>query len=490
MAAKLGMDDIQNLCKDSELGEDGIVYIVDNLGTIIAHPEYQEKVLKSYNAVENKIEGAMAVAQGKTGTKSYLNDKKQMVVGTYNIIPITGWGLITEIEEAKAMKPVKEAKSTGVVFALIAFVIAIAGSMILAWVITKPLVRMVRVVTEIKDGNFDKRLEVTSKDEIGQLQNAFNLMTESLSQILKEVDIAVAEISKNSTKLSSSAQITTSATEEISSIVEDVAEGAQTQMGTVRATVDVAREIAKSVVNTAEKTQKVSAYARDAAQAAKEGSENINTISDNINVIKNNVVNSAELVDKLGKKSEEVTGIVKIIRDIAGKTNMLALNAAIEAARAGEAGKGFAVVANEIRNLADQTKDASRNIEGLLLEIQKETEDTVAAMNEGLIEVEKGTSIISTTYSTFNKIIDEIHVVAEEIHFVTDSVLVLKEESERISKAVEEVSDIAEATSMGTQSVLASTEEQSSAMQEINYSASQLSKMAGELQQILQKFRV
>ncbi len=488
--AKLGMDDIQNLCKDSELGDGGIVYIVDNQGTIIAHPEYQEKVLNSYNAVENKITGAIEVAQGKSGTKSYLNDKNKMVVGTYNIIPATGWGLLTEIEEAKAMKPVKEAKSTGVIFAIVAFAIAVIGSLMLAWVITKPLVRMVRVVTEIKDGNFDKRLEITSKDEIGQLQNAFNLMTESLSQILKELDQAVCEISKTSKKLSSGAQITTSATEEISSIVEDVAEGAQTQMDTVKATVEVAKEISQNVVETAEKTQRVSNSAKDAAEVAKEGSRNINTINETIGLIKNNVVNSAELVDKLGKKSEEVTGIVKVIRDIAGKTNMLALNAAIEAARAGEAGRGFAVVANEIRNLADQTKDASRNIEGLLLEIQKETEHTVTAMNEGLIEVEKGTAVIGTTYSTFNKIIEDIHVVAEEIHHVTDSVLELKVESERISKAVEEVSDIAEATSLGTQSVLASTEEQSSAMQEINDSASQLNKMAVDLQQILQRFKI
>jgi len=167
---------------------------------------------------------------------------------------------------------------------------------------------------------------------------------------------------------------------------------------------------------------------------------------------------------------------------------MLALNAAIEAARAGDAGKGFAVVANEIRNLADQTREASKNIEALLLEVQQETEDTVGAMNEGLVEVEKGTEAISSTYSTFERIMEEIHLVAEGVRLASNSVLELRTESLQVIDAVGEVSAIAETTSRGTQNVLASTEEQSSAMQEINSSAVRLNEMAVALQNIVNKF--
>ncbi|MFZ5354312.1 MAG: methyl-accepting chemotaxis protein [Bacillota bacterium] len=490
IVAVYGMDTMQTILDESDLGDDTVAYLVGRTGTVLAHPEYKEKVINNYNAVENNIQGAIKVTSGESGTSNYNNDKGQRVVGTYSVIPATQWGLITEIEESKAMADVKQVTKTGLVFMFIAFGIAIAGSLVLAWAITKPLVGIAKVASEIKEGNFKIRVKVTSNDEIGELQTAFNLMSESLSQIVTEVGAAVQEISYTSNKLSGSAQITSAATDEITSIVEDVAEGAQTQIRSVRSSLNVAREISDSVVVTSDKTQKVSLSAKEAAQVAKNGSENINIISEKIGVIKNNVVNSAELVDKLGKKSEEVTGIVKVIRDIAGKTNMLALNAAIEAARAGEAGKGFAVVANEIRNLADQTKEASKNIETLLLEIQKETELTVSAMNEGLIEVEEGTAAIGATYSTFNKIIEEIHLVADEIQLVSESVLELKQESERISKAVEEVNDIAEATSMGTQSVLASTEEQSSAMQEINDSAAKLSKMAAELQDSMKRFKI
>lgn len=489
MAAKLGLDKIQTLCKEAEI-EGGIAYVVDKQGTTIAHPDYTEKVMNTYNAVENNIIGAIEVVKGNEGTKSYVNDEGLKVLGAYSIIPSTGWGLITEIDEHQAMSPVEMVKKSALIFVGFAFAIAIFGSLLLAWLITKPVVRMARIVSEIKDGNLDKKLQVTSNDEIGELQNGFNLMTESLRQVLSEVDMAVGEITATSKKLSDGASITSSATEEITSIVEDVAEGAQAQIKTINSTLSVAKEISLSVVETADSAQSVAASAKQAAQIATDGSKNINVISEKIGIIKHSVVNSADLVDKLGKKSEEVTGIVKIIRDIAGKTNMLALNASIEAARAGEAGRGFAVVANEIRNLADQTKDASKNIEELLLEIQKETEDTVVAMNEGLIEVEEGTQAISSTYGTFDKIIKEIHLVASDINLVAESVFELKGESERISKAVEDISEVAESTSMGTQSVLASTEEQSSAMQEINDSASMLSNMAGALQEIIKKFNI
>jgi methyl-accepting chemotaxis protein len=196
------------------------------------------------------------------------------------------------------------------------------------------------------------------------------------------------------------------------------------------------------------------------------------------------------LVEKLGAKSAEVTGMVKVIRDIAGKTNMLALNAAIEAARAGEAGKGFAVVANEIRSLAEQTREASKNIENLLTEIHRETEETVSGMNQGLIEVEAGTEAISATYGTFNKIIEDIHTVAKDINNVSESVLELRSGSERISESIGEVNEIAETTSLGTQSVLASTEEQASSIQEINNLAANLSVMAENLKDIISKFKI
>lgn len=486
--AKIVLDEIQTLINQTEIGQKGVAYIIDKNGVVLAHPQYKEMVMGGYNTVVNMIEGPVNLVKGQEGSSQYENSNGEEVIGTYYKIPITGWGLITETGVEEALTPVKEAEKNAYALIAVAFIIALAGSLLLAFIIVKPLVNMAKVAGEIKDGNLKKRLAVTSKDEIGMLQNSFNLMTDSLCNILNQVSAAVGEITAAAQKLSESASISTAATEEIAAIVESVAEGSQSQMASVAVTSGVVQEISDKVGETARKTQTVAGSAEEAAKIAREGSENITVISETIGMIKEIVVDSASLVKRLGNKSTEITGIVKIVKDIAGKTNMLALNAAIEAARAGEAGKGFAVVANEIRSLAEQTRDASRNIENLLLEVQSETEVTVGAMNEGLIEVEKGTEAISSTYSTFDRIIKDIHFVAEEVRSVSNAVLELKTENAQVIDAVGEVSAIAETTSKGTQSVLASTEEQSSAMQEISSSAVRLNEMAMELQNIVNKF--
>lgn len=490
IGAKMELNYMQQLVKDAKVGASGIAYIVDKKGVVLAHRDFKEKVLKVYNAAENNIKGAQNIVDGVSGATIYKNDKGEEVYGAYSIMPLTGWGMITELPVSEAMKPVVDA-TTGITgMAAVGFIVAVLGSLFIAFMITKPLKNMAKVAAEVKNGDLSKRLKITAKDEIGELQIAFNQMTDSLAGILNEVSVAVEEVTKMSISLSEGAQMSSAATEEITAIVESVAEGAQAQIGSVNMTAAVTKEITESVIETSGKTQIVAQAANAAANIAQAGSENIDIINEKIVGIKDNVVNSSKLVEKLGNKSAEVTGIVKIIRDIAGKTNMLALNAAIEAARAGDAGKGFAVVANEIRSLAEQTREASKNIEGLLIEIQKETQDTVKAMNEGLVEVEAGTVAISSTYSTFNKIIDEIHNVAKDINLVSQSVLDLKTESERIKEAIEEVNEIAESTSMGTQSVLASTEEQASSIQEINNLAAGLSAMAVQLKGIISKFKV
>jgi methyl-accepting chemotaxis protein len=490
VAAKLEITYLQQLVKENKVGEEGISYIIDKKGVVLAHPQFKEKVLSFYNAAENNIRGAQNIVDGISGATIYQNDKKEQVYGVYTKIPSTGWGMLTEIPISEAMSPVKGATGQIILFAVIAFVLAVLGSLFIAFIITKPLKNMAKVASEVRNGDLTKRIKITAKDEIGELQRAFNQMTDSLSGILKEVSVAVEEITHMSGRMSEGAQISSAATEEITAVVEGVAEGAQSQIRSVNTAVVITKEISQDVVETSGKTQTVALAANEAATIAEEGSQNINIINEKIVVIKDNVSNSAKLVEKLGNKSAEVTGIVKVIRDIAGKTNMLALNAAIEAARAGEAGKGFAVVANEIRNLAEQTREASKNIEALLIEIQRETQDTVTAMNQGLIEVEAGTSAIGATYSTFNRIIEEIYTVAKDINHVSESVLELRHESERIINAIDEVNEIAETTSLGTQSILASTEEQASSVQEINNLASALSDMAVNLKDLIAKFKI
>ena len=486
--AKVALDKIQKLIKETKVGENGVAYIVDTKGVVLAHPEYKKIVMSGYNTVTNKIEGGSLVSKGKTGQSTYKNIDHILVQGTYYVIPSTKWGLVTEIGLKEAMKPVATARNFSIWLVIIVGLLALFLSLYMAAVIAAPLVQMVGIADEIKKGRFNNKIKVKGHDEISNLQESFNEMAVSLSAFLSQVDDATQNITTASQKMTDGTHTASAAVQEITAIIEDVANGAVDQISSVEETVRVVKEISDFVETAANKTSEVSTKASQAAIIAKQGSENIQIISEKVNGIKENVVANAALVGKLGEKSAQVGETVRVIREIAGKTNMLALNAAIEAARAGDAGRGFAVVANEIRNLAEQTREASKSIETLLMEIQKDSKITVESMNAGIIEVEASTEAIADTYGTFNKIIEDVQLVAKEVMEVSSTVLTLQHESFKVVEAVKKVESIAKATSSGTQNVLASTEEQASTSMEMATLASGLSEMAIELKAMIDQF--
>lgn len=490
MSAHIGFDYIQGICQKIQTGETGYTYIVDRNGAVLAHPQYKEKVLNGYNAVTNMIQGATKVIKGERGTGQYENSEGEKVMGTYDVIPSTGWGVISEIKLWEVLQPVEKEKNRYAIIAIISFIIAAAASYWLALMITKPLLAMTKVAEEYQNGILSKRITVKSNDEIGKLQSSLNSMADSLAGILTEVNKAVEEVTAFSQGLSENANISAASIQEISAIVDHVADGASSQIGSLGETTNIANEVSSSVERVSGDSKEVADYAREAAQRAQEGTDNIKAVNESMETIKTNVENSAALVEKLGVKSSEVTGIVNIIRDIADRTNMLALNAAIEAARAGEAGRGFAVVADEVRNLADQTKGASMDIETVISEIQKETQDTVDAMNKGLNDVDHSAEAIRKAYGDFDTIISMIQSVSEKIVAVSDSIYHLKNDMDRIIGSLDNVSQISASTSEGTQNILAGTEEQASALQQINESASKLSEMAESLQKTVGRFKL
>lgn len=490
LSAEVGFDNIQSICQNIKTGNTGYTYIVDKNGVVLAHPKYKEMVLNKYNAVTNMIKGAVNVVKGQRGTEEYKNSQGKEVIGTYDIIPTTGWGIISEIELWEALEPIKEEKAKYATTAIVFFLIAAAASYLLAVMITKPLLAMTKVAGEYQNGVLSNRIKVKSNDEIGKLQRSFNAMADSLAAILAEVNKAVEEVNVFSKELSNGANISAASIEEISAIVANVAEGASDQIASLEETNSIANEVALSVESVSNSSREVADSAKEAAQKAQEGSDNIKLVNERMGIIRSNVESSADLVERLGTKSSQVSGIVKIIQEIAERTNMLALNAAIEAARAGEAGRGFTVVADEVRKLADQTKEASMDIEKVIEEIQKETMDTVDAMHEGLKDVEHSVEAIEKTNSTFDNIISMIKTVSEKVIQVSESVYQLKDEMDKINVSLDKVSQVSMATSEGTQNILAGTEEQASALQQINESAARLNEMAENLQKTVGKFKL
>jgi methyl-accepting chemotaxis protein len=189
------------------------------------------------------------------------------------------------------------------------------------------------------------------------------------------------------------------------------------------------------------------------------------------------VVNqSAQTVRALGKSSDQIGEIIGVIDDIADQTNLLALNAAIEAARAGEQGRGFAVVADEVRKLAERTTKATKEIAGMIKQIQSETIGAVSAMEEGTKEVENGKMLADKAGISLREIVDVSQKVTDMVAQIAAASEQQSSASEQISKNVEAISSVTGQTASGTQQIARAAED--------------LNRLTENLQQLVGRFKL
>lgn len=234
--------------------------------------------------------------------------------------------------------------------------------------------------------------------------------------------------------------------------------------------------------------------------------------------IKEKVGISAEKVQEMGKRSEQISTIVATIEEIASQTNLLALNAAIEAARAGEHGKGFAVVADEVRKLAERSTSSTKEIDIMLNGIVETVSEAVTAMQSGTMEVESGVENANEAGKALAEILtaseavnaqatlaatasDQMRLAAEQLIEAVDSVSAVVEEntasteemsanSTEISEAVENIASVSEENSAAVEEVSASAEEMTAQVQEVTGAANSLSEMANALKEVVAKFKL
>ncbi|MCY9670202.1 methyl-accepting chemotaxis protein [Paenibacillus alginolyticus] len=373
-------------------------------------------------------------------------------------------------------------------------VITLILSLLCSYIISRPTIlsirRLVMATKQIANKDLTHKVQVHSRDELGELAQSFEIMRINLLVMLSDLGDISLNLKENSNYLAEAAKQTELASNEVSNAIQHVAEGTTEQTFHVQSIQDKIEHTLIEVQKGKQKAEDTFDYALHSVEVAMKGEHALKRTIDHLLGVSESVKVATNSIQKLGKRSDEIGGIIQVISDIANQTNLLALNAAIEAARAGESGRGFTVVASEVKKLAEQSKVSAEKITNLIHDIQADTSITVRMMEENLEAVEEQVSIISLSGQALQEIVENTSVTKEN----ADSLkLIFKDmvgRSIEVKESIQRVTQLVESTAAVGEEVAASTEEQLAAANEISSSSRGVLFIANNLNRKIEEFKI
>ena len=344
-------------------------------------------------------------------------------------------------------------------------------------------------MADCADGDLTRRLDEEADSEaMAEVARAFNEMVDEWEATLRSVRTFGETVADESDLVDETVSDVTATSADVSESVQRISDGAAEQSDNLQSVVGEMNDLTSTV-------EQVSAAADDAADRAERvaergqaGRESAASAVEELDAIESQTQETVEAVEELRDLVADIEDVTEFIADIADQTNMLALNASIEAARAGEAGSGFAVVADEVKELADQTRDATADIEDSIDRVREQTDDAAAGIHETRRKVSRGTETVTEAVEAFEVVVDGVAETNEDIQEMSHATERQAESAREVVSMVEEVSTISDETTAEAQTVAAAAEEQAAALGEAADGVTELAERADELRGLLESF--
>ncbi|MBW7477728.1 methyl-accepting chemotaxis protein [Paenibacillus oenotherae] len=474
------LDEIAKQLEDLQLGVGSDVTIIDQNHRVIfdQNEEHLEKeALVKIPAEETSGSFEMKAAGGED------------LLTIYNTFESTKWHLVGSIPVDELVKDAKQIRNMTYMMAGLAALLAILIGLLVIRIVAIPLIKLRNLMNEGERGNLFVRSDVNKKDEIGQLSQSFNQMMAQITTLVTQANQSAQDVLATAGQLTEASKKTATSAREIAVATEEIAGGATNLAVEAEKGSDLTGEISQQMALVIHANEHMGAAASEVERASQQGTSYMNILIEKTGVTEEMTRSMVEKVDRLKESTRSIRKILEVLNNMTKQTNILSLNATIEAARAGAAGKGFMVVADEIRKLADQSRQSIDVVGQITDMIQKEIDETVLVLSDAYPIFKEQIQSVKEANQIFLTVQNHMGGFVTKLESVTESISNLNQSQQVLSGAMENVSAVAEEASATSQEVASLSNEQTSISEGLVELSDKLGTVSAELKESLSRFR-
>jgi len=482
MAMDVSLGTIQKLLHNIQYNNGGEMFIINDKHIALVYPGKVGKDVSKEPLVKslNKDETRFAVTT---------LDKNDVVAYSQSFSTMN-WKVGIVYPKESIDNLLIETRNTVIIMACISLLFGILASYIFSRRLARPLQLLTNHVQKVAEGDLTLQMKVTSKDEVGMLTNHFNHMVEQMNEMVSKIKNSVSTVQQSTNNLHYLTNETVAASREVSGAMDDVSGGASTLANSVDEVSAQLENMAQSMEEMNSSVGEIKGVTGKAEEASKQGLNTMRNLVRTRTQSSSIVVHTEEASGKLEQRVGSIQNVVELIKGISDQTNLLALNASIEAARAGEQGKGFAVVAEEVRKLAEQSKEATGEIATMIGDVQLEVKRVVEVVSKLKDIADVQNKVTTEVEAEFRTIMSVVSTISTSVEKIVAEVQNIGHEQEEITEVMQTIASTSQESAAVSEEVNAATESQVNHLEKVAHTMESLTEHMRDLERLVEQFKI